>query len=105
MRIKSGSRAGGCRLLFGIRKTATPLTTCGGQNLRAKEKRTGTQPDTLIEMTPRALLDFASSTPFKSARVLIESSKNAGNLQQGGLCSRIVKWNYNESEDEREEQN
>ena len=40
-----------------------PLTTCGGQNLRAKKERSGTQPDALIAETPRTLLDFMSMEP------------------------------------------
>jgi hypothetical protein len=56
VRKKGGSRSCACRLLFAIRNTAPPLTTCGGQNLRAKKKRSGTQPDTLIAKTPRKRL-------------------------------------------------
>jgi len=48
---------------FAIRNTAPPrLTTCGDQNLRAKGKRSGTEPDTLIAMTPRALLHDADTS-------------------------------------------
>jgi uncharacterized membrane protein YkvA (DUF1232 family) len=51
-------------VFFVIRKTAPPLTTCGVQNLRAKEKRSGTQPDTLIAKTPRTLIDFRAEDAF-----------------------------------------
>jgi hypothetical protein len=59
-------------LFFAIRNTAPPLTTCGVQNLRAKKKRSGTQPDTLMAMTPRTLIDFTTRTFPKSPGVWIE---------------------------------
>jgi hypothetical protein len=86
VRKKSGSRSCGCRLFFVMRKTAPPLTTYGNQNLRAKEKRSGTQPDTVIAKTPRTLLDFTTRTLPNSAGVLIESLKYVANLQQSALC-------------------
>jgi hypothetical protein len=72
VRKKSGSRSCGCRLFFIMRNTAPPLTTWGNQNLRAKKKRSGTQPDTLIAKTPRTLLEFTTKTLSKSARVLMK---------------------------------
>jgi hypothetical protein len=74
--MKSGSRSCGCRLFFVMRNTPPPLTTCGVQNLRAKKKRSGTQPDTLIAMTPRTVLDFTPNTLFKSGKVLTGQGKN-----------------------------
>jgi len=84
--IKTGSRGCGCWLFLVIRETAPPLTTCGVQNLRAKKKRSGIQPDTLIAKTPRTLLDFTTRTLPKSAGVLIELLKYVANLQQSALC-------------------
>jgi fructose 1,6-bisphosphatase len=39
------------------RKTVLPLTTCGEQNLRAKQERSGIRSDTVIAKTPRQLAD------------------------------------------------
>jgi len=70
---------------FAIRNTAPPLTTCGDQNLRAKNKRSGTQPDNLIAKTPRTLLAFTTRTLPKPAGMLIRSSEDVANLQQTPL--------------------
>jgi hypothetical protein len=63
------------------------LTTCGGQNLWAKEKRSGTHADASIAKTPRTLLDCTIKTLSKSAGVLIELSKTCSKF--GTKCTLL----------------
>jgi len=90
VRMKSGSRFCGCPLRFATRKTAPPLTTCGGQNLRAKEKRSGTQPDTLLAMTPRTLPDSMSRGRDEETYSLCRLSNRLWSVSGPLLLSLIV---------------